>query len=771
MRVRLAELLQQYRAQAHLSQEELAERAGISARTIGDIETGIALWPRAITVSLIAEALNLDASDRETLRSASSRHGLRRGSGATIPKAVELIGRDREKAALRALLLDPATRLVTLTGGPGVGKTALAVTVAAELIEAFPDAVRFIEFATLPDAMLAPTKIAIALGVRDVRGESVVASIAAAIGDRPMLLVLDNFERMTGASTTIAELLGAALNVKMLVTSRTSLRLSMARQMRLEPLSLASSEQLLNERAATPSGGADISGLARALGGVPLAIELAAPLLRSTSAAELTARLQHPLDVLVAMRDAVGYSYGLLSANERHLFRALAVFDGPFTEDGAHRVSTDGNRNTSSVTTLQTLAALIDRSLVGVTEDPAGEPEFSVHPLVSEFASEALERERESEAAYLHLADYCSALARVPPQPEPYADPVARARVSRESSHFDAALGWLREAKHIERALSLAIELWPIWYRRGATAHGYAWVRSLLDGESIEPVDNALLGDAHWAAAGLAEQAGRYDDGERHGLIALEQKRASGDRAALASVLAGLGVCASSKGEYDAARRYLEESLAIRRELSDGLNVARALLDFGTLASDEAKFDIATAALDEALTLFRAAGRRMGGSSTLGALALVKVRSGAPDLGADLAREAARIAEGIGFKESADAAKLALGRALIESGDAPEARHLLLALATGDVTAAPSAETLRALAEAEFRLGRFAPAVRLLGAAEAAALRVIPLADRASHDALIASLRAALGPEFAIEWSAGQARGARALLADAQFRE
>ncbi|HEX3672531.1 MAG TPA: tetratricopeptide repeat protein [Candidatus Cybelea sp.] len=770
--MRLAELLQQYRARAHLSQEELAERAGISARTIGDIETGVALWPRAITVSLIAEALNLDASDRETLRSASSRRGLRRGSSATIPQTVELVGRDREKAALRALLLDSATRLVTLTGGPGVGKTALAATVAAELTEAFPDAVRFIEFATLPDAMLAPTKIAIALGVRDVRGASVVASIAAAIGDRPMLLVLDNFERMTGASTTIAELLGAARNVKMLVTSRTALRLSMVRQMKLEPLSFESSEQLLNARAGAPIDDSDLADLTRALGGVPLAIELAAPLLRNASAAELTARLQHPLDVLVAMRDAVGYSYGLLSLNERRLFRALAVFDGPFTEDGAHRVSTDGSGGTSSVTTLQTLAALIDRSLVGVSEDPAGEPEFSVHPLVSEFASEALERERESEAAYLQLADYCSALARVPPQPEPYADPVARARVSRESSHFDAALGWLRATKHIARALSLAIELWPIWYRRGATAHGYAWVLSLLDGESAEPVDEGLLADAHWAAAGLAEQAGKYDDGELHGLIALEQKRTSGDRAALASVLAGLGVCASNKGDYDAARDYLEESLAIRRNLGDGLNVARALLDFGTLASDEGRFDVATAALDEALTLFRAAGRRMGGSSSLGTLALVKVRLGAPRLGADLAREAARIAEEIGFKDSADTAKLTLSRALIESGDVSEARHLLLDLATGDASGgAPSAETLRALAEAEFHLAHSALAARLAGAAEGVSLRVIPLADRPSHELLVASLREALGPDFDAQWSAGLARGARAVLGDAQLRE
>ena len=744
--MQLAELLRQYRAEAHLSQEQLAERAGISARAIGDIETGVSRWPRAITVALIAEALELDARSREALRTASSRANARQ-TNASLPKAAPLVGRDSERAALNTLLRDPLARIVTVTGGPGVGKTALAAAAAGDVAAEFADGAFFIEFATLPDAALVPTRIALALGVREIRAESVSASIASAIGERAILLVLDNFERASAAAPVVAELVAATPHLKILATSRSRLHLSNERLINLEPLSPESSARLLGTRIGGANGAdpdtAGMASLARALGGVPLAIELAAPLLRETTPAELAARLEHPLDVLVAMRDAIGYSYALLAPNERRVFRALAVFDGPFTEEGARAVA--GSDDAGDLDTLRTLAALVDRSLIGANEDPSGEPEFGLHPLVSEFAATSLEGENESESAYLRMTEYCAALARMPPQPEPFADPATRARLHRESAHFDAALGWLRSTHRIERAILLAFELWPIWYRRGANAHGYAWVDSLLADSSAGTLDDAVRGDGHWAAMGLAEASGRFDDAERHGTIAIELRRAAGDRSAVARMLAGLSVCASAKGEYAAARRFLAESLAIRRELGDGLNVARALLDFGMLAADEGKFEEANAHLDEALVLFRAAGRRMGGSQTIGALALVAVRSGAAPAAESLAREALRTADEIGFKESARAAKIVLARALLELGELPEAEHLAREITADDAAASgPGADALRLLVAVEFRLGRAAEAARLAeSAAGFAALPVIPLAERAAYESLLAAIAAA----------------------------
>lgn len=773
----LADLLRQFRAEAHLSQEELADRAGISARAIGDIETGVSLWPRAITVSLLAEALALDAESRDAFRSAASRRGLRRGEVAALPAAVSLVGRDAEIAALRALLLDSATRLVTLAGGPGVGKTALAVATATELAGEHFERALFIEFATLPDPVLVPTKIALALGVRDVRGESVTVSVGSAIGDGSLLLVLDNFERMIAAAPVIAELVGATRNLKVLVTSRIPLHLSMERVVKVEPLTPDSSARLLIDRIAT--GGTphlhddtEIAELARALGGLPLAINLAAPLLGTASAHELATRLKHPLDVLAAMHDAIAWSYDLLAVKEQHLLRALAVFDGGFTEEGAQHVAAGAD----ALETLQALARLIDHSLVSVSETGTSDVEFGLHPLVSEFAAKALEREGESEAAYLRLVEYCTDLAHVQPRPEPFADPATRARLNRESSHFDRALGWLKSTGRLENALSLAYELWLIWYRRGANAHGYAWARSLLVAadESALRIDEGLRADANWAASGLALASGQFDDGERHVALALPHKRAIGDRKAVASLLAGAGVCASFKGNYAAGRTYFEESLAIRRDLGDGLDVARSLSDLGVHASDEGNQNEANSHLEEALTLYRAAGRRMGVSLTLGSLALVAVRAGFPLRAEPLAREAARLADEIGYAESARAAKIALSRALMDSGDFAEAKGIAFAVAAGDETASGDlgGDILRLLAAIEFRLERPRAAARLLSAASAApGLPVIPLADRAAHEALVASVAGALGPEFENELSTGRAQGARAVLAACQFRD
>jgi predicted ATPase/DNA-binding XRE family transcriptional regulator len=778
----LAELLRQYRAEARLSQEELAERARVSPRTIGDIETGVSLRPRAITISLIAQALELESERRETLRVAARRREPAGNSAAALPQSVPLVGRDDEILRIRALLLESATRLVTLTGGPGVGKTALAIAAARQIAGEFGDRAFFIEFAALPDAALVPTKIALALDVRYVQNQSVTASLAAAIAESPILLVFDNFERVVAAAPMVAELLAAAPSLKVLVTSRMPLRLSTERVVKVGQLSPAFTIRLLLDRVRVSAPefepalhDPDLERLAGALGGVPLAIELAAPLLRTASLAELVSRLEHPLDVLDAMRDSIAWSYGLLGPDEQRLLRRLAVFDGPFTESAAHRIGGSDESGKTPFDTLRAISTLIDHGLVGVSDDGAEEIEFDLHPLVCEYAKEALDREHENDAAHLSLTDYCTDLVHATPRPEPLHDPATRARLNRESAHFDAVLGWLRMTGRISLALKLAFELWLIWYRRGENAHGHAWLCSLIAAAdtSESPIDDALLADAHWAAGGLAEASGQLDEAERHAAFALPLKRAAGDRTAVASLLAGLGVRACASGEYEAARTLLEESLAIRRELGDGLNVARALTDLGSLAADEGRYEEANARLEEALSGYRTAGRRMGASLALGLLGLVALRSGAPAQAEPLAREAVRVAEEVGYGESARAAKIVLSRALADLGDFDGGATLALDVALeDDASLEQRAGIARALASIEFRRGRASLTARLLGAATTSSPAfAIPMVERADHERLLDSTARALGGRFEREFEAGRAGGLRAVLAPDQFRE
>jgi predicted ATPase/DNA-binding XRE family transcriptional regulator len=782
----LSELLRQYRAEAHVSQEELAERAGVSARAIGDIETGISLWPRAITISLIAEALQLDAAARETLRLASSRRGL--SANTELPEAAPLVGREAEMAAVLALLRDEDVQLVTLTGGPGVGKTALAAAAARELAPEFGGRTRFIDFAALPDPALVPTKISLAVGVRDVRGNSVTASVAAAIGGAPMLILMDNFERVAAAAPFVAELLVAAPQLKVLVASRARLRLRAERTLTVGPLATQAGTALLLERVASfwpdlalsQDEQSTLATLTEALGGVPLAIELAAPLLRTSSAAELAARLERPLDILVTqdrrlpqrqrtMRDAIAWSYALLPPDGQHLFRQLAVFGGSFIEEAVQKIASDGASSSDALGTLRALAALIDQNLVRISDDASEEALFELHPLLNEFANELLEREGERETAYLRFTEYCLQLAQEPPRPEPSYDRATRIRLQRESAHFDAALGWLKSTGRLDQALILAVTIWPIWYRRGENVHGYAWLTSLLSDARAGSVSDAALADAHWAALGLCESSGQPERFEEHLGVALPPKRAAGDRGAVASMLAGAGAAAHLKGEHHKARAYLDESLTIRREVGDGLNIARSLLDLGTHMSDQGEFAQAMRYLDEALILFRAAGRRMGTSLVLGALALVAIRSGSPSHAELLAREAADVAESVGFKESARTAKIILSRALLASRKIDEAQRLARSVAANDEAApAVPSDVARVLAAIAFERGRLRLASLLLGAASADLIGV-PMADRASYQKLATALSAALGPDFDAEYAAGREQGVRAVLAASEF--
>jgi predicted ATPase/transcriptional regulator with XRE-family HTH domain len=512
----LADLVRQYRSDAQLSQEALAERAGVSTRTISDIECGVARAPRAITLSLLAEALELADAEKERLR-ATVRRTPPVPAAESVPFGLpsvppRLIGREAESAAAADVLTREGTRLVTFLGGAGVGKTSLALSVAHAIGAQFAGGVLLVEMAAIPDPAFVPTKIAFAAQVRDARGESTAASIAAALRGRRTLLVLDTCEHIAGAAPFIAELLAAARGLTIAATSRVPVRLAMEIEFGLGPLPVPAAGSpasgvalaanptvaLLIDRvrqrqpafALTEGNAADIAELACLLEGNPLAIALAAPLLVSSSPAALANQLQRRLPLLVAtgadlpprqrtMRDAIGWSYELLTDAERRIFRRLSVFRGSFGAELAHTVA--GEAGHDVLETLRVVAVLVDQNLLQVLDADDGEPRFVFLDMVREYAAELLATGDESEATYLRLGQSALATAGLfrsglpASQLRPQFESLAR-----ESATFDAVLTWARDTGHVELGLRLVVQLWDFWWFCGSYAQAAAWLDARL---------------------------------------------------------------------------------------------------------------------------------------------------------------------------------------------------------------------------------------------------------------------------------------------------
>jgi transcriptional regulator with XRE-family HTH domain len=347
------DVLRRLRSEASLSQEELAERAGLSRRGISDLERGAHHAPQFATVRLLADALNLDADGRAVLLAAARPETMatvaaerdRPAPQASLPvPATRLIGRETEVAALSDLLRQRKSRLITVTGPGGVGKTRLAIAVAAEMAEAFPDGVVFVDLSPLTDpARVIPT-IAAALGVREAAGQPLQVTLATFLVSQRLLLVLDNCERVLAAAPDLTTLRGASAGVTILATSREPFHVQGEQEFPLAPLPLPAADDLpetpelaqipaialfverarqvrLNFALTADNAGA-VAAICQRLDGLPLAIELAATRIKVLPPAVLLARLEHRLPLLTGgardaperqrtMRDTIAWSYEL----------------------------------------------------------------------------------------------------------------------------------------------------------------------------------------------------------------------------------------------------------------------------------------------------------------------------------------------------------------------------------------------------------------------------------------------------------------------------
>jgi predicted ATPase len=562
---------------------------------------------------------------------------LRSLSQARLPvEPVPLLGRKRELGDLLRLLGSERARLVTLTGPGGIGKTSVAVAAAGELVESFAG-VALVELAAVREPALVLPTIAEALDAE--------VDAATHIGDRELLLVLDNLEQVVAAAGEIAQLMSACPNLSVIATSREPLRIAGEREFPLRTLAEAPAVELFRQRAEAvlPGFTADYHRLAeicRRLDSLPLAIELAAARVKVLPPGELLGRLEQRLPLLTSsrrdlperqqtLRATIEWSYDLCSADEQRLFTRLAVFSGGWTLDAAESVC---------AAELDTLASLLDKSLVRREAD-----RFSMLETIREFAVERLEESGEADELRRRHATYLAVLAEASQEilvgPE---DTGQREQFRVEWDNVRAALTWAVENHETELGLRLAGNLTMGWLDRNLAVEGERWLRALLEGPG--PVDDAVRGRALITAATVAGVRGDFDQAAAWGADALEYFSTAGSEPGLAWSLTTMAYLRLERGDLEQAAEMLDEAEALQRRAGSSTGIRRIMHLRGQQAAAAGDIERARRVLGESGELSRTAGDLFSTASTFHSLGDVELDAGEIDAAERAYRDALRSA-------------------------------------------------------------------------------------------------------------------------------
>lgn len=533
-----------------------------------------------------------------------------------------------------------------MTGIGGTGKTTLAKAVARELLTEFSDGVFFAELAAVTNAESVVSTIAQPLGVKEAGGKPILEVLKDYLRGRQMLLVVDNFEQVTDAAPNITELIAAANKLKVLVTSRELLHLSAEREFVVPPLAVpfdvesVSLAELSNyeaiklfvERARnakasfklTEENAKSVAEICARLDGLPLAIELAAARVKILSLQAILSKLENRLKLLTGgardlparqqtMRGAVEWSYDLLTADEKRLFRRLAVFAGGFTFEAAEAVCTNYDSDEEYLEVLDLITSLVNKSLLVSKEQPSGDARFRVLQVVREYAHESLETSGEAEALRRRHADFFLALGE---EAEPHLQAAQSVewidRLEDEHGNFRAALQWSLD-RNAAIAARLAAAIWRLWTYHSDLTEGRGWLEAAL-GRS----DNAAADVRFKLLVGLgvtARYQGDYETARKVFEEALGVGRAANDLEQIALSNRGLGTVAYQQNDFRAAQKFIEESLAICRRLDDEFGIAFSLNFLGELARMEGDDAAARPLYEESLELFT----RLGNKGTMSA--------------------------------------------------------------------------------------------------------------------------------------------------------
>lgn len=667
-----------------------------------------------------------------------------------------LVGREEEVEEVAGLLTSDV-RAVTVTGPGGTGKTRVAIAVADRLRNEFPAGLAFVSLAAVTDPIGVVPAIAAAVGVKEAETRSLTEGLTMVIGERRLLLVLDNLEQVIEAAPELASLLARCPALRILATSRAPLRIGAEIEYPLRPLALppAGAAPPVNElerypavalflertRQArpdfrlTPENAEAVVQICRRLDGLPLALELAAARLRMLEPRALAERLEHALDVLTTgardlprrqrtLRATIDWSHSMLEPSEQRLFRCLAVFAGGWTYEAVEAVCYEDRAAPS----LDELESLVDKALV---QRQDGADRFVLLETIREFAREQLEehgeveRTRQRHARYfLAMAEELDARFRGPEQvsavqqgDQDEANLNEALVAFRDAAHAEAASGAARDAA--EAAMHMCGHLWFYWHVRGLHISGREWARTFLDlsdGEHTLGRARALraAGLASWTLGDFPRAIAEFE--EAVGIA--ERLEHAGE---VASATFCLGVSHLSSGAIESARSYLEEGVEMSRRIDAAWQLGMSLSLLGMLEAAVGKGDAARAALEEALAVQEANGDREGAGLALGGLAGLAAAAGDHEQALELHAQALASFAAVGDRP--EEARIMDGMAWSElaldlSGDARE--HFVASLRAyeevGSVRGIGLA--LLGLAAAEAVEGRPRRAVRIAAAAE-----------------------------------------------------
>ena len=669
-----------------------------------------------------------------------------------LPHALTtFVGRERELAELRELLA--RSRLLTITGMGGIGKTRLALQLAARELDAYADGAWLADLAPLGDGRDVAQALASAMGVQEEAGRPVAEALEKHVRDRELLVVLDNCEHLLEPCAALAHrLLGAGPRVRMLATSREPLRVAGERAYPIAGLAAPAAGEAIGREAAAGIGAvrlfADRASAARpafrlteenvvavaaicaGLDGIPLALELAAARVRSLPVEEIAARMKDRFRLLTAgdptalprqrtLRAMIDWSYDLLPPHEQALLRRLSVFSGGWTLDAAEAVCADVAVPGDGV--LDPLARLVEKSLVMVEEEAR---RYRLLETVREYALERLEAAGEAAAARdRHLACYLELAQTTKPRLMGPEQAESMLRLDQERENVLAAHAWAQQNPAAgERDLRLVGEMKFYWINRGLLELGRRVIAEAL---------------AHPGAQARGEWRLRC--------------------------LFHLGQIRYWMGNYGEARSCLEESLRIARELGDDRGVSTVLQPLGMAAIGQGELGVAREYLEEALALAQAQGEKRQLAGALNCLAQLDRVEGRPEKTDAPYREVVRLLREVGDQEAASAGLLNLAMVCIIRGDEPAARGMVLeALRTAERTRSrPLAQsTLEVCSGLAALRGEWEKAARFYGASEGQAAQTGVRRDPADEAFLaprIDRVRAALDPgAFALSEAGGR---------------